>query len=459
MPRIGQRGPARHRQPMQAIPSVTPRPDPVQSNRDDVERKITRHRAPSPCRRGDFEQRRQQQGRESRNPRTRSTRGTLLRTRPREQERRPGDHHHEYRRPRKLCLRRDEMAMVLLDRVFRHHHRNRHEQHGHNREPECPQPRLGRPFRHQRLRQPNRHRDAPDRVKRQHKHRPPGADAQRRNVGVIQQVQIQPQIIRIEQGLGREGFFENPVRQRQNDHPRPSAAGASHDLADQQRSPAIYRRENQNDAESGDREIPEQKFGDQRRKKIQPERRGNSSYHAQLLIDFYSYAKASIGSFCAALYAGYSAPVSAPAIAINVARSTHALLQNRRSTGFSNMIMRRVTRLIMTPAAIPITPSSMVSRRTTFTMYHLEAPIDFRMPISRVRSITAVYIAWKITRNPTTTATPITISIARLNPGRLSGVIIDRYSAIERTEYCSMPGFCLISFVTASRFAGSSTLT
>ena len=89
-----------------------------------------------------------------------------------------------------------------------------------------------------------------------------------------------------------------------------------------------------------------------------------------------------------------------------------------------------------------------VSRSTTFTMYHFEAPSDFKIPISRVRSITAVYIDWKITRNPTTTATPITILMARSNPGRLSGVIIERYSGIERTEYFSMPGISWIDFST-----------
>ena len=58
----------------------------------------------------------------------------------------------------------------------------------------------------------------------------------------------------------------------------------------------------------------------------------------------------------------------------------------------SIMIARRVTRLIMIPAIIPTTASSMVSRSTTLTMYHFDAPSDFRIPISRVRSITAVYI-------------------------------------------------------------------
>src|ERR1039458_4812927 len=162
----------------------------------------------------------------------------------------------------------------------------------------------------------------------------------------------------------------------------------------------------------------------------------------------YSYANASIGSRCAALNAGYNAPASAPTTAISEARSAHSLLQKRSSTGFSIIIKRRVTKLMMIPPTIPAIASSTVSRSTTLTMYHFDAPIDFKIPISRVRSITAVYIDWKITKKPTTTATQITTLIARSNPGRLSGVIVDRYSGMERTEYFSIPGICKIAFST-----------
>ena len=42
------------------------------------------------------------------------------------------------------------------------------------------------------------------------------------------------------------------------------------------------------------------------------------------------------------------------------------------------------------------------------TTNSFDAPMDFRMPISRVRSITAVYMDWKMTMKPMHTATPIT---------------------------------------------------
>ena len=67
-------------------------------------------------------------------------------------------------------------------------------------------------------------------------------------------------------------------------------------------------------------------------------------------------------------------------------------------------------------------------------MYRRVAPSDLRMPISRVRSITAVYMDWKITRKPMIIATDTTVRMKMLNPGRLSAFIMLRYSSIEMTE-------------------------
>ena len=50
-------------------------------------------------------------------------------------------------------------------------------------------------------------------------------------------------------------------------------------------------------------------------------------------------------------------------------------------------------------------------------MYIFDAPMDFRMPISRVRSMTAVYMAWKITMNPMITEIPITTLMKVDSPG------------------------------------------
>ena len=47
--------------------------------------------------------------------------------------------------------------------------------------------------------------------------------------------------------------------------------------------------------------------------------------------------------------------------------------------------------------------------------------------------MTAVYMDWKMTRNPTMTAMAITTRSAILKPGKCSGVIIDMYSCMVCT--------------------------
>ena len=91
-------------------------------------------------------------------------------------------------------------------------------------------------------------------------------------------------------------------------------------------------------------------------------------------------------------------------------------------------------------------------------MVAFDAPIDLRMPISRVRSSTAVYIDWKITRKPMTTAMPVTISSARLKPGILSGVIwSSQLSTVVSVLFCETR-VERISCITASSLAGLSHL-
>ncbi len=62
------------------------------------------------------------------------------------------------------------------------------------------------------------------------------------------------------------------------------------------------------------------------------------------------------------------------------------------------------------------------------------------MPISRVRSITAAYIAWKMTMKPMIIAIPITTRITVVSPGTLLEVIRLRYSFSECTPYCCHAG-------------------
>ena len=73
-------------------------------------------------------------------------------------------------------------------------------------------------------------------------------------------------------------------------------------------------------------------------------------------------------------------------------RATQAAFMSRKSVG--NFCERKpfTRNEITTPSRTPDTASTAVSRSTTLTMVSLEAPIDLRMPISRVRSSTEVYI-------------------------------------------------------------------
>src|SRR5580704_9792977 len=136
----------------------------------------------------------------------------------------------------------------------------------------------------------------------------------------------------------------------------------------------------------------------------------------------YSYASASIGSLRDATQAGYSAPHSAPANAISVPQPIHAGVISIAKVGNFRCSSVLTPNVDTIPTRTPATASTAVSRRMTPTIVAFDAPIDFRIPISRVRSSTAVYIDWKITRKPTITAIVITTFNARSNPGNFEGV-------------------------------------
>ena len=65
-------------------------------------------------------------------------------------------------------------------------------------------------------------------------------------------------------------------------------------------------------------------------------------------------------------------------------------------------------------------------------IYPFEAPSDFKIPISRVRSVMVVYIDRKMTRNPIPTATAIMAVTNAFSAGKLLDVIKDMYSLMER---------------------------
>ena len=66
-------------------------------------------------------------------------------------------------------------------------------------------------------------------------------------------------------------------------------------------------------------------------------------------------------------------------------------------------------------------------------MNFLSAPRDFNTPISRVRSITVVYMVKKITSRPMAMAKAIIASMKVRRPGMFVEVISDRKSLSGRT--------------------------
>ena len=74
------------------------------------------------------------------------------------------------------------------------------------------------------------------------------------------------------------------------------------------------------------------------------------------------------------------------------------------------------------------------------------------MPISRVRSSTAVYIARNTTRNPNTTASPTTVAMNALRPGILSGVDQGQ-KLLHRIDLIAIEEFLKIAIVPATFFA------
>jgi len=91
----------------------------------------------------------------------------------------------------------------------------------------------------------------------------PGSHAERRKRGGGEQVEALAEVVRIEEGLGQEGFLENPVGEGKQKDTSPAPARSSRRLADEQRRPSIERRENGQNAQMRDRHVAEQELGHQ----------------------------------------------------------------------------------------------------------------------------------------------------------------------------------------------------
>ena len=79
----------------------------------------------------------------------------------------------------------------------------------------------------------------------EHECRPPGANSERRDVLRLQQMLIQPQVIRVEEALRDQTLLQYAVGQGEHDDTRPTESGTSvSPHGDQHGASPIHRRQN-----------------------------------------------------------------------------------------------------------------------------------------------------------------------------------------------------------------------
>ena len=106
--------------------------------------------------------------------------------------------------------------------------------------------------------------DAPEGVEVEHEKGPPRADVEEGNPGVRKEMPVEMEIVRIEEGLRGEGFFDNGVGGAEEEDAGPAAASAADDFANEEGSPAIHRSHDDEGREHLDGQVAEEVFGDER---------------------------------------------------------------------------------------------------------------------------------------------------------------------------------------------------
>src|SRR5664279_1362133 len=106
--------------------------------------------------------------------------------------------------------------------------------------------------------------DAPRGMEGENEDGPMSADAERRDVGVVEQVEIEFEVVGIEERLGGEGLFEYSVCKREQHDARPAAPGPSGEFANEERAAAIHRRKHDEGRQQGEGAMAKQEFGDER---------------------------------------------------------------------------------------------------------------------------------------------------------------------------------------------------
>src|SRR5436305_15136165 len=99
--------------------------------------------------------------------------------------------------------------------------------------------------------------------------------------------------------------------------------------------------------------------------------------------------------------------------------------------GTSVWMSHQAPKLMTMPRTVPPMPSSTDSIRMMPRMNALDAPSDFRMPISRVRCSTAMYMERQTTANPMITAMDMMTTRKPRSAGTLFTFSSDAKSSIE----------------------------
>ncbi|MEW2501832.1 hypothetical protein AB0878_15250 [Amycolatopsis sp. NPDC047767] len=118
----------------------------------------------------------------------------------------------------------------------------------------------------------------------QHENRPLATDAEPGHVRGAQQVEAE--VVRVEQRLREQTFFDDAEGQREDQDRRPATAAAARELADQHRGGAVQRHEHREHAEllselgqAGEVLITEEELGDERREQGECGDRGLAKGH------------------------------------------------------------------------------------------------------------------------------------------------------------------------------------
>ena len=107
-------------------------------------------------------------------------------------------------------------------------------------------------------------------MKGEHEDGIPTADSEGCDECRLQQMEIEPHIVWIEESLCEKGFLKDSVRKREDEDACPAPSRSADGFSNQQRSAAVDRSENDQHPEHFNGHVAQQELGNQRRDEEQP---------------------------------------------------------------------------------------------------------------------------------------------------------------------------------------------